>query len=223
MKASVECIDEIKHLSREERVKLVGKIMEKDKEEIQKLINVDEGIFRFGGDLELSPREEEVKDEMMKIKDQFEKQSGGGGKYDKYDKHDLHDLKRKREEMAKDLERRMKELKQGRNKNLFFFGIMLLIVVIVLVWQCYFKGGNGGGKFDMNEDVLKANEIIEQREIQLRKEVKKLKRLRKAMKKKMLELGIEKKEIKRLEKTDSEEEEELVRDRGKHGEGEESD
>lgn len=217
MKASVECVDTISGYSREKKAELMAKIMKREPENIEELISFDEGIFRFGGDLKLTKDELKFKEEMMKIQKKFEKQKPGGAGGEKYDRGDLENLQKKRDKMTRDLEKRMEELKSSRNTNFLIFGIMLFVVIIVVLWQCYSKGGNS--KYDMDEDVLKASEVIEKRQNELESEIRKLKRMKKALKKKMLEAGFKKEEIKKIQESEQEEEEEeLVRDRGKEEE-----
>lgn len=207
MKASVECSEQIEHLSKEKKMALISSVMKKEQEEIDSLVNLDEGILRFGGDLKLTKKEEDFKREMMKLKENFEK-TGGNLKGNKggIDMDEMEKFKIKRERMAKDLEKKMAELKSNRNTNFLIFGVMALFVLIFLLWQC-FRGGSGAN-FQMDEDVLKASEMIKKREKDLESEVRKLKRMRKAMKKKLIELGMEKEKVEKLEISESEEEEE---------------
>lgn len=228
MKASVECMEEVKERSKEAKLELIGKIMKQEKSSIEELVSFDDGIFRFGGDLELTPAENKIKEEMMRMKNQYEEKSkepkgrpGMDGMGGMGDMGDIESLKRRREKMTKDLEKRMEDLKSSRNRSLYFFGFMFIVIIVVLAWQCF--GGRGADKFEMDEEMIKASDIIKEREVELQSEVRKLRRMRRALKKKLLEAGMDKEEVKQLEKSESDEEEEESMLRNRNREQEESD
>lgn len=189
MKAVNGCIETILGKTSDEKAIYIQHIINQNYDEIKPLIDFDDDLFRFGGELELTEAEAKIKNRMQQLKDEFDQEGG----------NDPSKLNKRRTKLSKDLESKLAELKQSRNQNFYIFGAMLVTMVLFSVYICR----KGKGAFGNNEELLKSAEFINSEKEKLANLKKKLQEMEKILIAKMTELEL-KDEVARLNKEEEE-------------------
>lgn len=121
--------------------------MSQNFEHISSLVQFDDDLLTYGGDIELTEDEEVVKKKMQKLKEDFDGE-------DTPERQEA--LLKKREKMAIELDKRLVELKISKQRNYLILGTMVLIMAVLSLIMCKKSGGE-----KLDKEVLKEKQELD--------------------------------------------------------------
>lgn len=122
-------------------------MMSQNFEHISSLVQFDDDLLTYGGDIELTEDEEVVKKKMQKLKEDFDGE-------DTPERQEA--LLKKREKMAIELDKRLVELKISKQRNYLILGTMVLIMAVLSLIMCKKSGGE-----KLDKEVLKEKQELD--------------------------------------------------------------
>jgi len=110
--------------------------MQQNFDNISSLVQFDDDLLLYGGDIELTEDEIAVKKKMQKLKEDFDGEDG-------QDQEEVY--MKKRELITAELDKRLTELKTSKERNYLILGAMVLVMTVL---GFFMRKKNGSVKLD---------------------------------------------------------------------------
>lgn len=121
--------------------------MQQNFDHISSLVQFDDDLLVYGGDIELTEDEIAVKKKMQKLKEDFDGEDG-------QDQEVVY--MKKREQMTAELDKRLTELKTSKDRNYLILGAMVLVMTVLSFFMCK---KNGSVKLD--KEVERERDLLQ--------------------------------------------------------------
>lgn len=121
--------------------------MQQNFDHISSLVQFDDDLLVYGGDIELTEDEIAVKKKMQKLKEDFDGEDG-------QDQEEVY--MKKREQMTAELDKRLTELKTSKDRNYLILGAMVLVMTVLSFFMCK---KNGSVKLD--KEVERERDLLQ--------------------------------------------------------------
>lgn len=148
--------------------------------EIQTFINFNDDLFKFGGETTLTKYQLKVETGMMELQKLFSQLQKD------VPRADSKQWKDKRDHMTNKLEKRLKELNSTKYWTFGVFGVLSILVIGMVIWQCCATKNAFAG------DMANTGNMLKIQKENFEKQIKQVEKMKKVLEKKMKELGLEK-------------------------------
>lgn len=192
---AIKCKENIFSMDQDSRDELLDKITKKKFTDLIDLIDYDESLLTFGGDLDLTDEEEEFEKQVNDLRDLINSSKKKENKYDKKSKGRKERMRsgmdQQQQQQLLDMEEKLKKRVSNHFVSTEFMVFVVSLLAVMMVLFLYFKSK---GKKEMSEDDvkedLKTREIIKQKSQQVLKESDIARRMKIILKTKFGEYGI---------------------------------